>query len=362
LIKKIAVIRGDGIGPEIVAEAIKILGKAGEKHSIEFNFTDALMGGAAIEKTGVPLPEETIEICRGCDAVLLGAVGGGKWDALPGDMRPEAGLLKLRKALGLYANLRPAKIDPNLSHSSPLKFEIVENADIMVVRELCGGIYFGEKKRGEDGGSLYAFDTEKYRDYEIDRIAKKAFEIAKKRKKRLCSIDKANVLESSRLWRERVTNMAKDYGEIELSHMYVDNAAMQLIKNPGQFDVILASNMFGDILSDEASMICGSIGMIPSASLGEGNFGLYEPIHGSAPDIAGKNTANPIAAVLSSAMMLRHSFGLEEAARSIENAVGKTLELGYRTADIAKKGEMAVGTVEMGDAIKKTFEGEEKGN
>jgi len=347
-IYNIAVIKGDGIGPDIVIEAEKVLEKIGEKFNHEFIFTDVLMGGIAIDKTGVPLPDETIKICKESDAVLLGAIGGEKWDNLPGNLRPEAGLLGIRKALGLYANLRPATINKNLAHSSTLKPEVIENVDIMVVRELCGGMYFGEKKRGEN----YALDTEKYYDFEVDRIARTAFEIAKKRRKKLCSVDKANVLESSRFWRERVKNTAKDFEDIELSDMYVDNAAMQLVRNPGQFDVIVTSNMFGDILSDEASMICGSIGMLPSSSLLEDNFGLYEPIHGSAPDIAGKNIANPIATVLSCAMMLRYTFNLEEEAKAIENSVNKTLEQGYRTKDIAKTGENIIGTTEMGDKIR----------
>ena len=349
--KKIAVIKGDGIGPEVIAEATKTLERIGEVFGHGFAFTEVLMGGVAIDETGVPLPAETVECCQKSDAVLLGAIGGGKWDALPGHLRPEAGLLGLRKALGLYANLRPVKINRHLAHYSPLKPEIVENVDTMVVRELCGGIYFGEKKRGEENGVLYALDTEKYSDYEIDRIAKTAFEIAAKRKKKLCSVDKANVLESSRFWRERVTDAAKGHPGVELAHMYIDNAAMQLIKNPGQFDVIVTSNIFGDILSDEASMICGSIGMLPSASLGGGSFGLYEPIHGSAPDIAGKNIANPIAAVLSCAMMLKYSFGLEREAAAIEDAVDKTLGLGYRTPDIAG----TFGTIEVGEKIRENI-------
>jgi len=349
---KIAVIKGDGIGPDIVVEAENILKKIGEKFNHKFIFTDVLMGGMAIDKTGVPLPDETVKICSESDAVLLGAIGGEKWDKLPGHLRPEAGLLGIRKTLGLYANLRPATINKNLAHSSTLKPEIIENVDVMVVRELCGGIYFGEKKRGEDNGSLYALDTEKYYDFEVDRIAKTAFQIARKRKKKLCSVDKANVLESSRFWRERVINIAKDFNDVELSHMYVDNAAMQLVRNPGQFDVIVTSNMFGDILSDEASMICGSIGMLPSASLREDNFGLYEPIHGSAPDITGKNIANPIATILSCAMMLRYTFDLEEEAAAIETAVNKTLEQGYSTADIAGINDKIIGTIEMGEKIR----------
>jgi 3-isopropylmalate dehydrogenase len=351
----IAVIQGDGIGPEIIAEAKKILERIGEKFDHAFIFADVLMGGAAIDETGEPLPQKTVKTCENSNAVLLGAIGGEKWDALPGHLRPEAGLLGLRKALGLYANLRPAAINKALVRSSPLKAEIVENVDIMVVRELCGGIYFGEKKRGEENGRPYALDTEKYYGCEIDRIAKTAFQAARKRKKKLCSIDKANVLESSRFWRERLTYMAKDYPDTELTHMYVDNAAMQLVRNPVQFDVIVTSNMFGDILSDEASMICGSIGMLPSASLRDDSLGLYEPIHGSAPDIAGKNIANPIAAILSCAMMLRHSFELEDEAAAIENAVDKTLEQGHRTADIADKCEKVIGTIEMGEKIRESI-------
>ena len=359
---KIAVIKGDGIGPDIITEAEKILEKTGEKFNHKFIFTDVLMGGVAIDKTGVPLPDETVKICLESDAVLLGAIGGEKLDTLSGHLRPEAGLLGIRKALGLYANLRPATINKNLAHSSTLKPEVIENVDIMVVRELCGGIYFGEKKRGDDNGSLYAYDTEKYHDFEVDRIAKTAFQIARKRRNKLCSVDKANVLESSRFWRERIINTAKGEPEVELSHMYVDNAAMQLVRNPGQFDVIVTSNMFGDILSDEASMICGSIGMLPSASLREDNFGLYEPIHGSAPDIAGKNIANPIATILSCAMMLRYTFDLESEAEAIENAVDMTLEQGYRTADIANAGDGVpdvpqniVGTIEMGEVIRRNI-------
>lgn len=353
----IAVIKGDGIGPDIVNEAIKAMNKIGEKFGHKFNFTDVLMGGIAIDETGVPLPEETVKICKDSDAVLLGAIGGTKWDTLPGHLRPEAGLLGIRKALGLFANLRPATINNALINSSPLKPEIIENVDIMVVRELCGGIYFGERSRGIDieSGEKYAFDTEKYSVFEVQRITKVAFEIAQKRSKRLCSVDKANVLESSRFWRENVIDIAASYKDVELSHMYVDNAAMQLVRYPKQFDVIVTSNIFGDILSDEASMICGSIGMLPSASLGEKGRGLYEPIHGSAPDIAGKNIANPIATILSCAMMLRYSFNLEDEAKQIENAVDKVLAQGYRTVDIASKtqidSEKIMGTIEMGDMI-----------
>ena len=355
----VAVIKGDGIGPDIMNEAIKIMGGIGEKFGHKFNFTDVLMGGIAIDKTGVPLPEETIEICKNSDAVLLGAIGGEKWDTLPGNQRPEAGLLGIRKALGLFANLRPTTINKTLIDSSPLKPEIIKDVDMMVVRELCGGIYFGDRTRGIDSesGEEYALDTEKYSGYEVKRIAKIAFEIAQKRSKKLCSVDKANILESSRFWRENVIDMSKSYKDVELSHMYVDNAAMQILRYPSQFDVIVTSNMFGDILSDEASMIGGSIGMAPSASLGENGCGLYEPIHGSAPDIAGKNIANPIAMILSCAMMLRYSFDLEAEAKCIEAAVDNILAQGYRTADIASKpqvdGEKILGTTEMGDIIMK---------
>ena len=355
----IAVIKGDGIGPDIMNEAVKIMGKIGEKFGHKFNFTDVLMGGIAIDKTGVPLPEETIEICKNSDAVLLGAIGGEKWDTLPGNQRPEAGLLGIRKALGLFANLRPTTINKTLIDSSPLKPEIIKDVDMMVVRELCGGIYFGDRTRGIDreSGEEYALDTEKYSKSEVNRIAKIAFEIAQKRNKKLCSVDKANILESSRFWRENVIDMSKSYKDVELSHMYVDNAAMQILRYPSQFDVIVTSNMFGDILSDEASMIGGSIGMAPSASLGENGCGLYEPIHGSAPDIAGKNIANPIAMILSCAMMLRYSFDLEAEAKCVEVAVDNILAKGYRTADIASKpqvdGEKILGTTEMGDIIMK---------
>ncbi|GHU34266.1 3-isopropylmalate dehydrogenase [Clostridia bacterium] len=343
---KIAVIPGDGIGPEIITEAVKVLTTAAGKYNVSFAFTETLLGGDAIDKTGVPLPDETIKICKESSAVLMGAVGGAKWDVLPAHLRPEAGLLGIRKSLGLYANLRPVKVVPQLIDSSTLKPEVIRGVDLLIVRELTGGIYFGERKRGED----YALDTEKYTSAEVDRVAKTAFETARLRGKKLLSVDKANVLESSRFWRERVIEAAKNYPDVELSHMYVDNAAMQLIRNPAQFDVIVTSNIFGDILSDEASMIPGSIGLLPSASLGEGSFGLYEPIHGSAPDIAGKGTANPLAAILSAAMMCRHSISETGIAEAIESAVAKTLEDGYRTVDIAS-GAKAVYTQEMGDAV-----------
>ena len=303
----ITLLRGDGIGPEIVAEAVKVLDAAGQRFGFRCAYTDALLGGCAIDATGNPLPGETVEACLASDAVLLGAVGGYKWDTLPGGQRPEAGLLGIRAALGLFANLRPAKIYGPLKSACPLREDIIgDSMDVMVVRELTGGIYFGERGRKTVNGVQAAYDTEMYTVPEIERIARVAFDSARKRNKKVHSIDKANVLESSRLWRETVIRIAKDYPDVELNHMYVDNAAMQLVRNPKQFDVILTSNIFGDILSDEASQIAGSIGMLASASMGEGTRGLYEPIHGSAPDIAGKNLANPLATILSAAMMLRY--------------------------------------------------------
>ncbi|NMB32837.1 MAG: 3-isopropylmalate dehydrogenase [Clostridium sp.] len=351
---KIAVLPGDGIGPDIIQQAIRIIEVIGEKYDHTFVLKEALLGGVAIDSAGVPLPRQTLELCKTCDAVLLGAVGGEKWDDLPGDKRPEAGLLGIRAGLGLYANLRPAVIYPALKEASPLRVDIVKDGvDIMVVRELTGGMYFGDKGREstENMGEA-AYDIERYSTYEVERITRLAFETAMRRRKKLMSVDKANVLESSRLWREVVKRVSKDYPEVELSHMYVDNAAMQLIRNPLQFDVIVTSNIFGDILSDEASMITGSIGMLPSASLGDGTMGLYEPIHGSAPDIAGKDCANPIAMILSVAMMMKYSFGLDNISDKIEGAVNNVLEKGFRTADISS-GEMSnvVGTKEMGELI-----------
>ncbi len=348
----IAVIKGDGIGPEIVDEALKVLDATGEKFGFKFNYNYCLMGGCAIDETGVPLPESTVDICKKAQSVLLGAVGGEKWENLPGNLRPEAGLLGIRSALGLYANLRPAKIFAPLKSASPIKESIIgDNLDIMVVRELTGGIYFGERGRFEKDGSPAAYDTECYSVPEVRRIAKVGFEMAQKRSGKLCSVDKANVLESSRLWRETVVEMAKDYPDVELSHMYVDNCAMQLVRNPAQFDVIVTSNIFGDILSDEASMISGSIGMLASASLAQGSFGLYEPIHGSAPDIAGKGISNPLATILSIAMMLRYSFDEPKAAQAVEDAVTRALET-VRTPDIYAEGFKKVGTSEMGDIVK----------
>lgn len=332
----IALLRGDGIGPEIVDSAVEVLNKTAEKFGHTFNFTPYFIGGAAIDATGKPLPEETVEGCLASDSVLLGAVGGPKWDNLPGDQRPEKALLGIRAALGLFTNLRPAKLYKALKDSCPLRPDIVENGfDLMMVRELTGGIYFGERGRREGKYGEEAYDTECYSKMEIERIAKVAFETARKRNKNVISIDKANVLESSRLWRATVHEIAKDYPDVTCTDMLVDNAAMQLVKNPAQFDVVVTSNMFGDILSDESSQITGSIGMLPSASLGSTKRGMYEPIHGSAPDIAGQNKANPIATILSASMMLRYSFDLDKEADTIDAAVDKFLEMGYRTADLA---------------------------
>lgn len=331
----IALLKGDGIGPEIVDSAVAVLNKIGEKFGHTFNFTDYLMGGCAYDVYGEPLPKETVDGCLKSDSVLLGAVGGPKWDTLPGDKRPEKALLGIRSALGLYTNLRPAKVYPALKNASPLKESIVDKGvDIVMVRELTGGIYFGERGRRNGENGEEAYDTEKYSVMEIERIARAAFDAAMKRGKNVISIDKANVLESSRLWRETVHRIAKEYPEVTCTDMLVDNAAMQLVKNPSQFDVVVTSNMFGDILSDESSQITGSIGLLPSASLGDSKCGMYEPIHGSAPDIAGQNKANPIATVLSAAMMLRYSFDLETEAQCIEKAVDDVLNAGYRTADI----------------------------
>ena len=349
---KVTLLRGDGIGPEIVQEALKVLDAAGKKFQFSIEYTDALMGGCAIDATGVPLPQETIDSCLASDAVLLGAVGGYKWDTLPGNLRPEAGLLGIRGALGLFANLRPAKIYGPLKGACPLREDIIgDSMDIMVVRELTGGIYFGKRGREMVDGVEAAYDTEYYTTKEVERIARVAFETARKRNHKVHNIDKANVLESSRLWRETVLRVAKEYPDVELQHLYIDNAAMQLVRNPKQFDVIVASNIFGDILSDEASQVAGSIGMLASASLGEGKRGLFEPIHGSAPDIAGKGIANPLATILSAAMMLRYSLDQSKAADAIEAAVEKVLMDGYRTPDIYTDGCKKVGTVEMGDAV-----------
>lgn len=349
---RIALVPGDGIGPDVIEQTVRVLEKVGEIYGHRFTWDKLLAGGAAIDATGKCLPQETIDGCRASDAVLLGAVGGWKWDHLPGDERPERALLGLRKELGLFANIRPALLFEELADACPLKAEIVAGGlDIVVVRELTGGIYFGEKGYKQTSMGLAAFDVEQYAEDEIRRIAIVAFDMAMKRNKKVCSVDKANVLESSRLWRKIVTQVAEGYPEVTLEHMYVDNAAMQLVRNPKQFDVIVTSNIFGDILSDEASMITGSIGMLPSASLASGNFGMYEPIHGSAPDIAGQDKANPMATILSAAMMLRYTFSLSKEADAIENAVKAVLAKGYRTPDIQVPGKIIIGTQETGDRI-----------
>src|SRR5688572_14078233 len=349
---KIAVLAGDGVGREIVPEAVKLLRAVGERCGHHFEFTSADIGGQAIDKVGVPLPQDTLTVSKQSDAVLLGAVGGPKWEGLEYSLRPERALLGIREALGLYANLRPAKLYPNLTDASTLKKEVVEGIDILVVRELTGGIYFGKPKGIEKlpNGSERGVNTEVYTTEEIQRIAIVAFEAARKRRKKVMSVDKANVLESSELWRRVVTDVHKNYPDIELNHIYVDNAAMQLVRNPRQFDVMLCNNIFGDILSDEAAMLTGSIGMLPSASIGA-QVGLFEPIHGSAPDIAGKNVANPIATIASAAMMLSYGFKLDKEAEAIANAIVKTLDLGHRTKDIHSPGTRLVSTTEMGDAI-----------
>lgn len=353
----VATIPGDGIGPDIVREGCKLLEAVGKKYGHEFVFTQTLAGGAALDAYGEPLPSKTLEICCNSDAVLLGAVGGPKWDGLPGNKRPEQALLGLRGGMKVYANIRPAIMFKQLFDACPLKKEVVgDGLDILIIRELTGGIYFGERGRSEDGNE--AWDTERYSKMEIERIVKIGFESAQKRQKKLCVVDKANILESSRLWRDVTEAMKGSYPDVELSYMYVDNAAMQLVRNPGQFDVIATSNMFGDILSDEASQITGSIGMLASASVGESGPGLYEPIHGSAPDIAGKDVANPLATMLSCAMMLRFSFKMEKEATAIENAIEAVLDEGWRTGDIAGStaqrkvlGDKLVGTKKMGDLV-----------
>ena len=352
----VAVISGDGIGPEIVSEAKKVLNKIGSKFGHEFTYTEVLMGGVSIDAHGVPLTDEALETARKSDAVLLGAVGGrvgvDSWYKLPPNLRPEAGLLAIRKGLGLFANLRPAYLYDELKDACPLKESIAEAGfDMMVVRELTGGLYFGERKTEEIDGVMTAVDTLTYNEEEIRRIAIKAFDIARKRGSKVTSVDKANVLDSSRLWQKVVNEVAKDYEDVTLEHMLVDNCAMQLVKNPAQFDVILTENMFGDILSDEASMITGSIGMLPSASLAAGKFGLYEPSHGAAPDIAGQNIANPLATILSAAMMLRYSFDLDKEADAVEEAVRCVLKDGIRTVDIMSEGMTQVSCTGMGDAI-----------
>ena len=352
----ITLLPGDGIGPEIMAVTVDVLQAVGQQCELAFNFTEALIGGSAIDATGSPLPAETLATCQGSDAVLLAAIGGYKWDALPRQQRPETGLLGLRAGLKLFANLRPATILPQLVDASSLKRELVEGVDIMVVRELTGGIYFGQPRgifEGENelGGTLRGVNTLAYTDVEVDRIGRVAFETAQKRQGRLCSVDKANVLEVSQLWRDRMTALASDYTDVELSHLYVDNAAMQLVRQPKQFDTIVTGNLFGDILSDAAAMLTGSIGMLPSASLGASGPGVFEPVHGSAPDIAGQDKANPMAQVLSAAMMLRYGLDQPIAAKKIEQAVLSALDRGYRTGDIWSEGTTQVGCKAMGDAL-----------
>ena len=355
---RITLLPGDGIGPEIIAVAVDVLKVVGQKCDLEFSFDEALIGGAAIDATGVPLPEETLVKCRQSDSVLLAAIGGYKWDNLPREKRPETGLLGLRAGLDLFANLRPAMILPQLIDASTLKREIVEGVDIMVVRELTGGVYFGKPKGifATETGEKRGVNTMAYTQSEIDRIAKLGFETAQKRQGRLCSVDKANVLDVSQLWRDRVTTMAKDYPDVELSHLYVDNAAMQLVRAPKQFDTIVTGNLFGDILSDAAAMLTGSIGMLPSASLSTDGPGVYEPVHGSAPDIAGQDKANPLAQVLSAAMMLRYGLNEPKAAEIIEKAVTKVLDAGYRTGDIMSAGMIATGCQGMGEALLKQLQ------
>ena len=355
MIKNIAVIRGDGIGPEIVEQALRVLDKIAELYGHTFNYTDVDMGGCAIDKWGDPLPPEMLKKCVESDSVLLGAVGGNKWNDMPGYMRPEKGLLRLRAGMGVYSNNRPAKIWPQLANASPLKKSIVDKGiDFIIVRELIGGIYFGEHKTEDIDGKTTAIDVLTYNEEEIERIGRIGFETARKRGRKLCSVEKSNVLDSSRLWKKVMHRLAEEYPDVQLSDMLVDNCAMQIVKDPSQFDVVVTENMFGDILSDEASMITGSIGMIPSSSLGETSCGLYEPIHGSAPDIAGKDIANPIGTILAAAMMLRFSFDMEKEADAIESAVSKVLDEGYRTKDILPAdptGCTLVGCKEMGRLI-----------
>ncbi len=353
---KVGVIKGDGIGPEIVTEAMKVLNKVGEVYGHSYSYSELLMGGASIDVHGVPLTDETVAEAKTCDAILMGSIGGdakvSPWYKLEPSKRPEAGLLRIRKELNLFANLRPAVLYDELKGACPLKEELTEGGfDMMIMRELTGGLYFGNRKTEEVNGVMTACDELTYNENEIRRIAVRAFDIAMKRNKNVISVDKANVLDSSRLWRKVVEEVAQDYPEVTLTHMLVDNCAMQLVKNPKQFDVILTENMFGDILSDEASMVTGSIGMLASASLNDTKFGLYEPSGGSAPDIAGKGIANPIATILSAAMMLRFTFDLDREADAIENAVGQVLKDGYRTIDIMSEGKMQVGTAEIGDLI-----------
>ncbi len=350
--KVITVLKGDGIGPEIVDEAIKVLGRIAEKYSHEFVYKYVDIGGCAIDKYGVPITDEGMEQCKNCDSVLLGAVGGPKWDNVDPSVRPEKALLAVRHELGLFANLRPTKLFPQLADASPLKQSIIGNGiDLLIVRELTGGIYFGKRNTAEENGEAFASDEMKYYAHEIERIGRVAFESAKKRRGKVSSVDKANVLDSSRLWRKIMHKLGEEYKDVEYEDVLVDNTAMQLIKNPSRFDVVVTENMFGDILSDEASMLTGSIGMMPSASLSEGTLGMYEPIHGSAPDIAGTDMANPLGTILSAAMMLRYSFDMANEADDIENAVNAVLDEGYRTADIMRDGMKKVGCREMGTLV-----------
>lgn len=355
--KKVLLLAGDGIGPEIVAETQKVLEVLQRDHGLDIEMSHALVGGIAYDKTGHPLPEETMRLARESDAILLGSVGGYKWESLDISVRPEKGLLGIRSGLELFANLRPAFLYPQLAEASTLKPEVVSGLDILIVRELTGGIYFGQPRgiRTLDNGERQGFNSYVYSESEIRRIGHVAFQAAMKRNKKVCSVDKANVLEVTELWREVMTDLAKEYPEVQLSHMYVDNAAMQLVKNPKQFDVIVTGNMFGDILSDQASMLTGSIGMLPSASLDENNKGMYEPSHGSAPDIAGKNLANPLATILSAAMMLRYSLGREDLALKVEQAVSQVLDQGLRTGDIYSEGMQKVSTSEIGEAVVKAL-------
>ncbi len=352
----IAVIKGDGIGPEIVTEAMKTLDVLGEKFGHTFHFTECYAGGNAIDKFGIPLPQETLDVCKASDSILLGAVGGPKWDSVPAEKRPEKALLGLRSNLGLFVNLRPAQMHAALADACPIKQEIIgDGFDIMVCRELTGDVYFGTHARRQSPLGETGWDDMNYSVSEVERIGRVGFELAMKRSKKVTSVDKSNVLETSRVWRETMHKIAKEYPEVSYQDMYVDNCAMQLVRDPGQFDVIITGNLFGDILSDEASMITGSIGMLPSASMGETSLGMYEPIHGSAPDIAGKGIANPIATILSTAMMMRYSFNLPEEAAAIEAACEKALNDGHRTADIAKSGEKVLSTSEMGEIVRQNL-------
>ena len=354
---KILILPGDGIGKEIVAQAVKVIDSLNANHDMGMSLVEGLIGGVAYDETGSPLPEETINSAKSCDSILLGAVGGPKWESLERDLRPERGLLGIRAELDLFANLRPAILYPQLANASSLKTEIVSGLDLMIVRELVGGIYFGEPRGVEvRDGERFGINSATYYESEIARIGHSAFQIAQKRGKRVCSVDKANVLEVCELWREVMEKVSRDYPDVSLSHMYVDNAAMQLVRDPKQFDVMVTSNLFGDVLSDCAAMLTGSIGMLPSASLNKNNYGMYEPIHGSAPDISGKDIANPLATILSVSMMLRYSLDQQKLADKINSAVSEVLDQGYRTSDISSEGDKIVGTEEMGDLIVKAIE------